>query len=270
MWRAPILFIILFVSCYSNKELTNTSKSEFEPAATFQLVAPQIQTDSVLFRNSTLINLELDFPETAIYYTLDGSEVTRSSNKYNGPLTIGKSSVLLAKAFHSECQASEIQKRSFFKVSDVFEGATFIIDPLPDSRYSGEGVQSLTDLRKGGLQFRGDNRWLGFKIDTVEIRINFLGKKRIQSLTISTLANEIGWIFLPGKVELISNEKQFADWDKATLENASETGLHFLKLEFPERELEGLTVRILSDPLPEGHNGYGGVAWFFVDEIFVE
>lgn len=266
MWRGFYLFVIsLLWSCHSSKEV----KERFDAASAFQLVMPKVITDSILFKKSANVELVLDFPEVEIRYTLDGSTVTRSSSLYESPFAINESATLRAVAFHPDCQASESLVQPFFKVEDIFEEAEVNISPMPDKRYAGKGLSSLTDFQKGSVQFRGDNRWLGFQKDTVDIQIQFKEKKKITSLTLSTLANESAWILFPGKIELLDGQLLFATKDKTDVEGHSEAGLHFITIEFPERTMEELTIRILSDPLPKGHNGYGYISWLFVDEVFV-
>jgi len=267
MWRLIFFFGILFSSCHSVK-VPVVEDSVFASAETFQLVPPKVLTDFVLFRKNTIVELAMDFPGTEIRYTLDGSPVNRNATLYNNKLTINKTGTLKALAFHPECQTSEKLVQPFYKIQTIFDRAKITLNPSADSRYAGNGVSTLTDLKKGKVQFRGEQRWLGFQKDTVDIQIDFAEKTSLESIIVSALANEIAWIFLPGRIELLEGETVFAFVNKETLKNPSVTGSHFITIDFPKKELENLTIRVLSDPLPEGHNGFGYTAWFFVDEVF--
>jgi len=267
MWRLFILFGMMFLSCHSVKEVSK-EKEHFAQAEMFQLTEPKVLVDSVLFIENAKVELVMDFPETEIRYRLDGSPVTRNSTLYKKVMALDRTAVLKARSFHSDCQSSEPAEQNIYKVRNVFEQATVVIKPSVDLRYPGNGVSTLTDLQKGTMQFRDGNHWLGFQKDTLDIQVDFLEKESLESIVISTLANEIAWIFLPNRIELLDGNSIFCTVNKEDLANPSKTGLHFIPLDFPERELKKLTIRVFGEPLPKGHNGYGGIAWFFVDEIF--
>ncbi|MFT5261392.1 MAG: hexosaminidase [Polaribacter sp.] len=261
-----LLLVLLFSACHSTKDVV-IQKENFASASIFQLLPPKVLTDSVLFRRNTSVDLAMEFPDAEIRYTLDGSPVTQSASLYEDVLIIEKTTQLQALAFHPDCNTSEVKTQLFYKVADVFSQSKIRLVPPADSRYAAKGVASLTDMKKGSIQFRGKGRWLGFQKDTVEIKVQFSEKTTLESIILSTLASEIEWIFVPRRVELLEGEEVFAFINKDSMQNASETGAHFMAIDFPERKLKDLTIRVLSDPLPKGHNGYGFMSWFFVDEI---
>ncbi len=261
-----LVFVILFSACHSTKDVV-IQKENFAPASIFQLVAPKVITDAVLFRGNTKVALAMDFSGTEIRYTLDGSPVTQNSNLYTEELEIEKTSTLQALAFHPDCQTSKLKTQNLYKAASVFDQAKIRLVPSADDRYAANGVASLTDLKKGSIQFRAEDRWLGFQKDTVAIKVEFSEKTSLESIIVSTLASEIEWIFVPKRVELLDGTELFAFANKEDLNNPSERGEHFMEIDFPKRKLKELTIRILPDSLPEGHNGYGYISWFFVDEI---
>ncbi|MFK7808111.1 MAG: chitobiase/beta-hexosaminidase C-terminal domain-containing protein [Saprospiraceae bacterium] len=263
-----LIILLLCTNCKTNKVVSDEVE-HFASAALFQLMPPQVVTDSILFRENTEVVLAMDFPGSEIRYTLDGSVVTERSTLYNDAITIGETALLQAMVFHPDCKTSEVIRKQFYKTNAILNDATLALSPNADSRYAANGVSSLTDLQKGSAQFRGENRWLGFKKDTISIVVEFTKKTKMKSLVVSTLANELGWIFIPHRFELLTEGKVFAEVKRENIENVFDTGLHYVEMSFAERALNCFTLRIIGEPLPEGHNGYGGVAWFFVDEIFI-
>jgi len=261
-----LLPFVLLLGCNSTNDIL-IQKESFAPATTFQLLPPKVLTDSVFFRKNTKVELAMGFSGTEIRYTLDGSPVTKKSPLYLEPLRIEKTSELQTLAFHPDCKNSLVKTQTLYNAVDVFSQAKIVLKPGIDPRYPANGVASLTDLQKGSNQFRVDKRWLGFQKDTVSIKVEFSEKTSLESIIVSTFANELAWIFVPKKVELLEGETVFASMDKTALANASETGSHFIAVDFPEREVKYLTIRVLSDWLPEGHNGYGYISWLFIDEI---
>jgi Chitobiase/beta-hexosaminidase C-terminal domain len=275
MWRYLLCFAVVVLSCHSTKELA-APKQHMASANTFQLMPPKIRTDAILFREKTKADLAMDFPDAKIRYTLDGSPVDQQSLLYNlsdsqagNTITIEQSVTLQAIVTHPDCQPSKVLVQPFYKVSNVFDQANITLLPSADARYAGNGVESLTDLQKGSDQFRGNPRWLGFQKDTVTIQIDFAKETTLESIIVSTLANESAWIFLPGRVEIWEGEEQITFVEKENWKDPSRSGSHFITIPFQKRDFQKMTIKVLSDPLPKGHNGYGYIAWFFVDEIFV-
>jgi hypothetical protein len=101
------------------------------------------------------------------------------------------------------------------------------------------------------------------------VQIDFAKKTTLESITVSTLANESAWIFLPGRMEIWEGEELIAFVEKENWKDPSRSGTHFINIPFQKRAFQQMTIKVLSDPLPKGHNGYGYIAWFFMDEIFV-
>ena len=62
------------------------------------------------------MNLELDYPEGEVHYTLDGSEPTFKSPRYDGtPFTVDKDAVIKARGFSRDGKPlGKISEKRFF------------------------------------------------------------------------------------------------------------------------------------------------------------
>ncbi len=73
---------------------------------------PEFSLASGIYENSESLTIEI-LGEGNIYYTLDGSKPTSSSNRYHGPITISKTTVVRAIAYEDEKASSEITTGSY-------------------------------------------------------------------------------------------------------------------------------------------------------------
>ena len=239
-----------------------------------QLAPPILNFDQTFFKEKTTVQLELGLKNVAIHYTLDGSEPTRNSPRYEQPILIKKTTMLTTKAFHECCQASEIVVAHFFKVSDKNQTKSAILTHIPHENYLGNGTNTLMDFQKGTTDFK-DGKWLGFTGEDVELVIEFSKKKALNEVVISTLGNTDAWIFLPVAVEVYQSKKgrKFKQIGaKAGFKNEKNTqsGFKFLTLNLFSKRQRFYKIIIKNQGLiPTWHVGKGPAAWLFVDEILL-
>lgn len=240
----------------------------------FQLASPIIQSEQVLFEDSTFVKIELAMEDVKIYYTLDGSDPTSDSKLYYKPILLKESTVLKAIAFHPQCYESEVSKKNFFKAQKIRLNEASLI-PLPHENYPGDGVSSLTDHKKGSLDFR-DGNWLGIAKEDVEVEYTFLDTIELQSVTLSTISDPNSWIFPPQGIEVWLQEVK-GKWVKVgetkidILKEMEKPNLQFHTCTFVKCKTSKLKVRIKNTKtIPEWHLRAGKGTWLFVDELIFE
>ena len=145
----------------------------------------------------------------------------------------------------------------------------------PDAQYPGEGVKTLTDLRKGFADIFKEPSWLGYRDDSFAAGFSISSEKLLQKVVISYGRNIGGFIFPPEEVEV------WAGSDKNHLKRIGQLKVAQPK-DYVSSSVEALTIPITPSPsdkyykvvakpvkkLPGWHKSKGEKGWFFVDEIF--
>lgn len=112
---------VIRAAAFEKKEISKTSTLKLERA---QVIAPLISPANQFFNKSIEVKLISNTKEAEIYYTLDGSNPTESSQKYKGNLEINKSATLRAKAFKKNYNASD-ESSAIFKSINKLDGVQY-------------------------------------------------------------------------------------------------------------------------------------------------
>ncbi|MEZ5307083.1 MAG: GH92 family glycosyl hydrolase [Pyrinomonadaceae bacterium] len=230
---------------------------------------PTIEANRVFEENE---QVKIATPESSeIFYTLDGSEPTRSSMKYSSPFQIDKTTVVKARAFQAESASltAESHLRRMPHDWDVSLKSTY------NRQYTGGGPEGLIDGIRGTTNF-ASGEWQGYQDQDFEAVLDLKRPTRIKTLGGGFLQVARSWIWMPTRIEF----------------SVSDDGVNFksvgaIDTDFPEREMEHTIkdYKIGIDPvdaryvkvvarnlgkIPDWHPGAGYEAFIFVDEIFVE
>jgi len=90
---------------------------------------PFIRSNNTYFVDSTRIVLGCNASDAEIYYTLDGSEPTRSSARYQTPIPIKESATLRMRAYSRTGGAGYVVSESLKKVTYEPSAATSSLAP---------------------------------------------------------------------------------------------------------------------------------------------
>ncbi len=90
---------------------------------TSYISTPAISPNGSTFTNSVLVTITDATPDTAIYYTLDGTTPTSSSTLYKGPLLLTITANLQAVAIKSGAANSSVASASFINVAEAGNGS---------------------------------------------------------------------------------------------------------------------------------------------------
>lgn len=213
------------------------------------------------------ISLESAFGSQGIYYTLDGSVPSISSQKYEGPFTEDHSVFVKAAYFENGIAKGKIIEQELFVAKSTAQNIS--LKELPDQRYFGNGAQTLVDGIKGNPSKFGKN-WLGFLGKDLEASIDLGQIAEIDQLKLGTVKAEESWIYLPAEVALYVSKdakkyKLIQKMSSAEIENSK--GLISLDL---KKKKKGQYFKVIVKNygiIPEGKEGSGNPSWLFVDEI---
>ena len=204
-----------------------------------------------------------------VYYTLDGSEPTTESAKYEGTLEIKESCTLKAKGI------GERGETRLFSEEITFSKATAkpirLLQPI-HKNYTFKGDMTLVDGLKGNPNYR-TGRWLGFCTTDLEAVIDLKKEEEISYVQFNTSVDKGDWVFdvLGITVSVSDDGENFTDvFDKKypDLTAKDENRIYGHKVEFKPVKARYVKVKALSDrDMPAWHPAKGLPAFIFVDEL---
>jgi hypothetical protein len=241
---------------------------------TMQLPPPVLVNDEQVVKLPYQLKIKHPVNGVSIRYTLDGTEPdSLRSPEYKGPLTIGKSGPLKARAYKKGWTTSDPLENYYFTASHKIDSARNLLPP--DDLHKGNGAHTLTDLVKGEVIFTGSDRWLGFSKNKMETLLWFNDTITISNVIVGTLLNTGGSIMPPASVEIWGGNdeghlKKITRFVPAQPGKQEPAGIKPYEINFEPVTLK--YVKIIAEPvskLPKWHPGKGQKGWLFVDEVFV-
>lgn len=230
----------------------------------------KFEPDGGAFADSIYFKLNSDTKNVNIFYTLDESIPDENSNKYNGAMSLNKTTSVIAIAISDDGKRSLPFKTDFNKAKyGIKYNSTY------DTKYTGGGNYALVDGVNGSSDFK-DGKWQGYNGSDLNVVIDLGEVKKINKISTHFLRDIKSYIFLPQSVEYsVSNN------------NIDFTLLKELKSTFPLNEdkpvvktfdlepqnISGRYLHIFAKNIgvcPDWHIGAGDKAWVFADEIVIE
>jgi hexosaminidase len=194
-------------------------------------------------------------------YSFTDSLTISSPEKINiVPMRKGKQA--LASFQYSIIDHKAIGKKAIFK------------EPYHEN-YKKVGDYGLTDGVKGGTGFL-DGSWMGWFGSNLDVVVDMDSSVAIQYLQLNCLQQTQSWILLPKKVEFFisddgENWKQLTTQSHKIAEEDFKPQVHAFSYRIPIA-MKARYIRAVATnygKLPGWHNGAGGDAWIFADELIV-
>lgn len=213
------------------------------------------------------------FDNAPIYYTLDGSEPSDKSTKYEKPLEINSSTKIRAVAYRKGIKSKE------YTESFGFNKATFRdikIENEPHKSYTYDGAITLVNGKRGGLS-HSNGEWLGFYNTDFVATIDLSKSVDISNVTTGTLVSIGSWIFgATGYTVSVSedgiNFKQVYNEEYPVIDNSNPNNrVQDLVAKFPTEKARYVKIIAkVTKTIPDWHPGKGSPSFVFVDEIIIE
>jgi predicted alpha-1,2-mannosidase len=238
---------------------------------------PVIEAKSKSFRDKMTFEIKGYNNTDDLYYSFsDKNEkvnVDQKSkmSKYKGPVEIKKSGTVSAMRRATTTEQSKIVYASFFKKPNNY---TIYIKSTYNPQYHAGGPEGLLDGINGTENWRkGD--WQGYQGQDFEAVMDLQKETSIRAIGATFLQDSRSWILMPTKVEYYTSNDNVDYTLAATVANdidPKEDGNKIKNFSFV-KELKARYVKIKAynfGKLPEWHQGSGGDAFIFIDEITIK
>ena len=213
------------------------------------------------------------FDNADIRYTLDGSEPTAQSLKYNGPVLVKQTCKLRAAAFRGSHRTPEVQE------SFTFNKATAcpirLAEPA-NSAYTYSGAPLLVDGLVGESTNYRTGRWIGFAGNDLDATIDLGSATEVSSVSFNTCVEKGDWIFDARAIEVSvsADGKDFqkvASQELPAMKESDANKIYPHALTFTPTSARYVRLHVTSEhSMPAWHGGHGKTGFLFVDEICVK
>ena len=235
---------------------------------------PRIAPSEFVFDegSSTSVTITSGDRDAEIRYSLDGTLPTQHSLRYTGPISVKGTTSLRAIAFSKDKHPSPIDSATLYAAHRV-ESVRYLSEYSP--KYPGSGAASLIDRKRGTIAYSSAG-WQGFERNSLDVMLDLGREKDIRRVRLGCLSDNTDWIFLPRYIEVTASidGKSFGPAVSKDLEvptEAEDTRVEDLTLDTGEVHARYLHIKAENiGKCPPWHQGAGGDAWLFVDEIIVE
>lgn len=238
--------------------------------------APVIEAEGKAFKDKMEIKLTAPF-DGKVYYDLKyiSPEVMNydmaNFKIYDKPFIINNSAAIIYYA-EKDGEKSGIVKSEFFKKPNDY---TITIESVYNRQYHAGGPEGLIDGIMGTENWRkGD--WQGYQGQDFEAIIDLQAVMPVNAIKGRFLQDSRSWILMPSRVEYyVSNDsKNFTL--VSTVNNdvqPQDTSTQIKSFNTTIKDIKARYIKIKAynfGALPQWHQGYGGDAFIFIDEITVE
>lgn len=207
--------------------------------------------------------------DAPVYYTLDGTEPSETSLRYENKFSIKDDAELSAIAIRDGVK-SKLFSEDIQMSQSSYKPIELMTSPDPNYRYTGAGM--LVDGLKGRNTNYRTGRWIGFQREDLIAVIDMLQPTQVSTLEVRNAVVTGDWIFDSSEITLESSEDgttftpvMQADVSDDRDDHWADISVHSLSFEPVTARYFKVTVR--PSLMPSWHPGSGNRAYIFVDEI---
>ena len=209
--------------------------------------------------------------DSPIHYTLDGTEPTAQSAKFDGVIKIDNNCVLKAVVIRGGSKSKVLTEEIFFSKSSM--KPITMLQPV-NKQYEFEGAPTLVDGLKGNGNYK-TGRWIAFFKNDLEAVIDLQEAMEISTVELSTCVEKGDWVFDARgfEVSVSDDGESFTtvfDEKYPEMKETDRNGLYDHKLEFDSVTTRYVKVKgLVEHSIPSWHGGKGNPGFLFVDEIVI-
>ncbi|RYY72070.1 MAG: alpha-mannosidase [Chitinophagaceae bacterium] len=244
--------------------------SEFNSEKTTPV--PVIKAESKSFKDKLKIEIISQNSTDEIYYMLGGPHPGKPAwMKYMHPIETLQSIEILAYV-KNDGQSSNAVVAKFFKKPNNY---TIDIKSKYNPQYHAGGPEGLIDGILGEKNWRkGD--WQGYQGQDFEAVVDLQKSQKVKTISSRFLQDSRSWILLPSKVDYYVSNDNINFQLLRTISKRPDPTNDVINIHEFQISLENTMARYIKvkaynfGKLPEGHQGFGGDAFIFIDEIVIE
>jgi len=241
---------------------------------------PVIEAESKAFKDKLKIEMKSQNSNDKIYYWTyndDGqNNIVGVSLLYKNPIEISKTTTVYA-FIKNGVTASDTISATFFKKPNNY---SINIKSVYNPQYHAGGPEGLLDGILGTENWRkGD--WQGYQSQDFEAVIDLKEVKELFSFKANFLQDIRSWILMPTHLEFLISTDNVNFTSVGSLDIAKNSGIdpkdeNSFTREFGvllEKKKSARYVKVIAKnfgKLPEWHQGFGGDAFIFIDEITIK
>ena len=240
---------------------------------------PVIQAESKAFKDNLKIEMKSQNPNDVIYFMISDKDDHLAKKifvPYTKPFEIQETSTVEAYVKTNEGQSNTISA-TFFKKPNNY---TIVIKSKYNPQYHAGGPEGLLDGILGTENWRkGD--WQGYQSQDFEAVVDLKEVKELYSFKANFLQDSRSWILMPTYLEFFIstdnvNFTSVGSLDIAKYSEIDPKDENSFTREFGvllDKKKTARYVKVIAKnfgKLPEWHQGFGGDAFIFIDEITIK
>jgi putative alpha-1,2-mannosidase len=242
------------------------------------VIAPTIEA-ARSFSGVTMVKIFTPDEAAQTFYTLDGSEPTKTSAVYREPFKIDKTSIIKAvsmKLFNRDRKEFGLKSPTVEAfLQKIPHDWTVKIFSKYNRQYTGGGDIGLIDGIRGTTNF-ASGEWQGYQPDDLVAVIDLQRETEIRRVGGGFLQVARSWIWMPTRIEFeVSDDnvnfRKVAEIKTTVAVDDLEAKIRDYKADIAPTKARYVRVRAYNlGKIPAWHPGAGYDAFIFVDEIFID
>jgi hypothetical protein len=236
---------------------------------------PVVEAESKAFKDKLQIELFSQNSKDVIYFMINDKDdflAKKQFVRYAKPFEISQTSTINAYVSANEDKSSTISAQFFKKPNNY----TINIKSKYNPQYHAGGPEGLLDGILGTENWRkGD--WQGYQSQDFEAVVDLQEAKDITEISARFLQDQRSWIIMPTKVDYYVSEDNVNFTYFGSVTNTLDPKIEENRIQnFTLSETKGKKARYVKviaknfGKLPEWHQGAGGDAFIFIDEITIK
>ncbi len=231
---------------------------------------PVIVSAGMAFKEKMVLNIVNPFSTNKIYYTTNGDVPTTQSKLFAQAITIDTSCTIKAIAINNKGEQSFITVSKFFETPNNWK---ITLKSHYSKQYSAGGDEGIIDGIRGDANWRKGG-WQGYQSENFEAVIDLKKIQNVSNFSVGCLQDERAWIMMPAKIEIeISVDGKTFTPAGTIVNDVSDKDENAQVKDFSlvhKKADQARYVRVKAfnyGKLPAWHQGAGGDAYIFIDEI---